>query len=66
MGIRIDKDFRFKENMRLRLSFDIFNVLNRANPINVRNNSTQAGADFGESLDVPGPRRAQLGIRFEF
>jgi hypothetical protein len=66
MGIRLDKDFVFKENMRLRLSFDIFNVLNTANPIDVRNNSTQAGMDFGESLEVPGPRRAQFGIRFEF
>ncbi len=66
LGVRLDKDFLLGERMRLRLSVDIFNVFNRANGMTVRNNSTQAGEDFLQETQVPLPRRAMFGIRFEF
>ena len=66
--IRIDKDFLFSEGeQRLRLSVDIYNLFNADTVNNLRNNSTEAGeANFGQPLAVVAPRRAMVGIRFEF
>ncbi len=66
LAIRLDKDFRFQENKRIRLAVDIFNVFNMANAINVRTNSSTAGEDFLQATEVPLPRRIQLAIRFQF
>ncbi len=66
LSIRLDKDLRFAENRNLRISIDIFNLLNRSNAINIRNNSTEAKDDFLQPTKVVGPRRAMFGIRFEF
>ncbi len=66
--IRIDKDFVFGSGaQRLRLSVDIYNLFNADTVTNLRNNSSDTGdADFGQSLAVVAPRRAMIGIRFEF
>jgi hypothetical protein len=66
--IRIDKDFLFGEGaQRLRLSVDIYNLFNADTFNEVRNNSSDTGdADFGQPLAVVAPRRAMIGIRFEF
>ncbi len=65
--VRIDKDFVFGENLRLRTYIDIYNLFNADTFTNVRNNSSDTGDDdFGQSLVVVAPRRAMIGIRFEF
>jgi outer membrane receptor protein involved in Fe transport len=66
--IRVDKDFLFSGGeQRLRLSIDVYNLFNADTVNNLRNNSTEAGeANFGQPLAVVAPRRAMVGIRFEF
>jgi len=64
--VRLDKDFRFGADRRFRVSLDIFNVFNEATPVNVRNNSSQGEALFGQSLEVFAPRRLMVGFRVEF
>jgi outer membrane receptor protein involved in Fe transport len=67
LQVRIDKDFVFSENLRLRAYIDIYNLFNADTFTDVRNNSSESGdADFGQSLAVVAPRRAMVGIRFEF
>jgi len=67
LQVRIDKDFVFSEDLRLRAYIDIYNVFNADTFTDVRNNSSESGdADFGQSLAVVAPRRAMVGIRFEF
>lgn len=63
---RIDKDFRFDGNRRVRLSLDIFNMLNKATFFSSRNNSSQGEATFGQPLSIISPRRATVGLRFDF
>jgi hypothetical protein len=65
--LRVDKDFTFGENTRLRAYIDIYNLFNADTFTDVRNNSSDTGDDdFGQSLAVVAPRRAMIGIRFEF
>ena len=64
--IRLYKDFRFTADRRLRVSLDLINVFNVDTPVNVRNNSSQGEALFGQSLEVFAPRRAMVGFRIEF
>ena len=68
MQVRVDKDFVFGSGaQRLRLSIDIYNLFNADTFTDVRNNSSSTGdADFGQSLAIVPPRRAMIGIRFEF
>jgi outer membrane receptor protein involved in Fe transport len=62
---RVAKDFRMGTR-RVRLSVDIYNIFNADSALTVRNNSTQRPELFGQVLSVFTPRRAQLGIRYEF
>lgn len=64
LGLRVDKAFSLGAERRLRFSLDVINLLNSDTPINIRNNSTQAG--FGDNLNVVFPRRGQIGIRIDF
>jgi hypothetical protein len=64
VGIRIDKDFVFDESKRLRLSLDIFNLLNSSAATTVLNNSSQGS--FGVPTAIVYPRQAMVGVRFEF
>jgi hypothetical protein len=64
--IRVDKDFRFANQRRLRLSVDVINVFNADTPVLARNNSSQGEALFGQTLEVFAPRRALVGLRVEF
>ncbi len=64
VGIRLDKDFSFGENKRLRLSLDIFNLLNSDAVTAVPNNSSQE--NFGVPTAIVFPRQAMVGVRFEF
>jgi len=64
--MRFDKDFRFGDQRRFRVSLDLINVFNADTPVNVRNDSSQGEALFGQSLEVFAPRRAMLGFRIEF
>jgi outer membrane receptor protein involved in Fe transport len=65
--IRLDKDFRIA-GRRLRLSADMFNILNSDTILTLRNNSSQVTATtpWQQSLSVVRPRTVQLGFRFEF
>jgi hypothetical protein len=62
--MRLDKDFGFGGARRIRLSLDLINLLNGNTTTVLVNNSSQS--NFGEVLNVVEPRRAQIGIRFEF
>lgn len=64
--MRFDKDFRFGNERRFRVSLDLINVFNVSTPVSVRNNSSQGEALFGQSLEVFAPRRALLGFRIEY
>jgi Carboxypeptidase regulatory-like domain/TonB dependent receptor-like, beta-barrel/TonB-dependent Receptor Plug Domain len=66
--VRVDKDFMFGTGpQRLRLSIDIYNLFNADTFTDVRNNSSDTGdANFGQALAILPPRRAMVGIRFEF
>jgi outer membrane receptor protein involved in Fe transport len=64
LRLRIDKDFPFSPTKRLRLSLDLVNIFNSATPDTLVNNSSQV--NYGEYLTFVEPRRAQVGIRFEF
>jgi outer membrane receptor protein involved in Fe transport len=67
LQVRIDKDFTFSESTRLRAYIDIYNLFNADTFTEVRNNSSEAGEeDFGQSLAIVAPRRAMIGLRFEF
>jgi outer membrane receptor protein involved in Fe transport len=65
LQMRIDKDFRFTEQRRLRLSLDLYNLFNVSTPVQIQNNSTQT-LPFGTTIAIFLPRRAQIGLRFEF
>ena len=62
--LRLDKDFGLGGARRVRLSLDLINLLNGDTTTTLVNNSTQS--NFGTVLNVVEPRRAQMGIRFEF
>ena len=62
--LRLDKDINFGGARRVRLSLDLINLLNGDTTTMLVNNSSQS--NFGEVLNVVEPRRAQIGIRFEF
>jgi outer membrane receptor protein involved in Fe transport len=66
--IRVDKDINFGGNKRLRLSMDVFNILNSSTVLTLRNNSSQVTATtpWQQSLSVVRPRTVQLGARFQF
>jgi len=66
LSLRIDKDIPLGGERRLRISFDIFNVFNSGSAIDVRNNSSQAGADFLQPTDIIFPRSAMFALRFDF
>jgi outer membrane receptor protein involved in Fe transport len=66
--IRIDKDFRFGDRRRVRVSADLFNIFNSDTVLTLRNNSAQVTATtpWQQTLSVVRPRTAQIGFRFEF
>jgi hypothetical protein len=62
--VRLDKDLNFGGARRIRLSLDLINLLNGDTTTTLVNNSSQS--NFGDVLNVVEPRRAQIGLRFEF
>ncbi|HEX6732602.1 MAG TPA: TonB-dependent receptor, partial [Pyrinomonadaceae bacterium] len=75
LNVRVSKFFKFKENMKLGLFFEAFNVFNTGNYGNQFQNVT-GSPDFGKPINFFGatgfseplgiPFQAQLGIRFNF
>jgi hypothetical protein len=63
--IRVDKDVPLGGAKRLRFSVDLFNIFNANTPITVQTFSGQ-GVPFLTTTDIFLPRRAQIGVRFEF
>jgi hypothetical protein len=67
LQLRLEKEFGPHGRTRLRLAFDLLNILNSATELTVRNNSSTTGeALFGQSIQVEPPRRGIIGIRVEF
>jgi outer membrane receptor protein involved in Fe transport len=66
--VRIDKDIEFGGSRRLRLSMDVFNILNSDTVLTLRNNSSQVTATtpWQQTLSVVRPRTVQLGVRYQF
>ena len=75
LNVRVSKFFKFKENMKLGLFFEAFNVFNTGNYGNQFQNVT-GEPDFGKPINFFGatgfseplgiPFQAQLGVRFSF
>lgn len=75
LNLRVSKFFKFKENMKLGLFFEAFNVFNTGNYGNQFQNVT-GESDFGKPINFFGatgfseplgiPFQAQLGVRFSF
>jgi hypothetical protein len=65
LQIRVDKDVPLGGAKRLRFSVDLFNIFNVDTPTTVQTVSGQA-VPFLTTTDIFLPRRAQLGVRFEF
>jgi outer membrane receptor protein involved in Fe transport len=65
LQVRVDKDFRFNANQRLRLSVDFLNIFNVDTPIDIQNNSSQT-IPFATTIGIFLPRRALMAIRYEF
>jgi outer membrane receptor protein involved in Fe transport len=65
LQIRVDKDVPLGGAKRLRFSVDLFNIFNVNTPITVQTVSGQA-VPFLTTTDIFLPRRAQIGVRFEF
>ena len=66
--VRIDKDIRFTQNQRLRLSLDLFNIFNSDTVLTLRNNSSQVTptTPWAQTLTIVRPRTVQVGIRYQF
>jgi outer membrane receptor protein involved in Fe transport len=66
--VRLDKDFRFTGQQRLRFSIDFLNIFNTDTVLTLRNNSSQVTATtpWQQTLSVVRPRTVQLGVRYEF
>ena len=62
--IRLEKDFRLTDRMRLGLMFDAFNIFNRGVPTSVENNVQYD--NYGKALTVCPPRYLRVGMRFFF
>jgi hypothetical protein len=75
LNVRVSKFFKFRENMKLGLFFEAFNVFNTGNYGNQFQNTT-GEPDFGKPINFFGatgfseplgiPFQAQLGVRFSF
>jgi hypothetical protein len=65
---RVDKSIRFGNTQRVRVSLDLFNVLNSDTVLTLRNNSSQVTATtpWAQTLSIVRPRAAQIGLRYEF
>jgi outer membrane receptor protein involved in Fe transport len=66
LQVRVEKDLAVVGAQRLRLSLDALNLLNTIPVVTLRNNSSTAGAAFGQALSVLSPRQVMLGARYEF
>jgi hypothetical protein len=64
LGIRVGKDIAFGTRM-LRLSLDVQNLLNDDTPLSIDNNSSHT-ATYLDPTQIFLPRRAVLGIRYNF
>ena len=69
LDLRLSKNFRLTERIRLEALAEGFNVLNRANfqlPNNVFGTNTSPPASFGRPTAAADPRQIQFGLRLSF
>ena len=65
LDLRVEKVFRYKERLRLRIAADIFNLFNEDTMIETLTTRGMS-EDFMQPARIIPPRRIQLGIRFSF
>lgn len=65
MDMRVAREFRFNERVKLRAMFELFNVFNNANPAAVET-IPQQPTPLGKPLQVLPGREGQIGLRLEF
>jgi hypothetical protein len=69
LDLRLSRNFRLTERIRLEALAEVFNVLNRANfqlPNNVFGTDTSPPASFGRPTAAADPRQIQFGLRLSF
>ncbi len=66
VDLRMSKRFTIRENVKIELLFEFFNVFNRKNPFSVQNRENVLNQPFGSTLQVLPGREGQAGIRFSF
>lgn len=69
LDLRLSRNFRLTERIRLEALAEAFNVLNRANfqlPNNVFGTDTTPPASFGRPTAAADPRQIQFGLRLSF
>jgi len=70
-NFRLTKTFRLVNAWNLEFLFDVFNVLNKYNPIAYNKSpydiySISGESSFGKPAAISLPRRVLFGIRFKF
>jgi len=63
LDFRIGKNLRFGKN-RGQIALDLYNALNRKNPLNF--SGVLASPFFGQPTSAAAPRRIEIGTRFSF
>jgi outer membrane receptor protein involved in Fe transport len=66
LDARFSKRFTIGERVRLQAMFELFNLLNRANPAAVEQHQNVASTPLGEPLQFLPGREGQVGLRIEF
>jgi Carboxypeptidase regulatory-like domain/TonB dependent receptor-like, beta-barrel/TonB-dependent Receptor Plug Domain len=65
LNLRVEKAFNLYKTAKLRFMVDIFNLLNDATVTNWRSSDVWKST-YKEPSVIPYPRRAQVGVKFEF
>lgn len=66
MDMRIAKRFDISERLKLHAYFEMFNLLNAANPAAVETQTTVVNQPFGSKTQVLPGREGQVGLKIEF
>jgi len=66
LDARFSKRFTIGERVRLQAMFELFNLLNRANPAAVEQHQNVASTPLGAPLQFLPGREGQVGLRIEF
>jgi hypothetical protein len=65
LNLRVEKAFTLHKTAKLRFMVDIFNLLNNATVTRWRSSDVWRST-YQQVSVIPYPRRAQVGVKFEF